>query len=44
MRIAELGGGSTCAVGVAVGDGHPAVVGGERVRHRPADARGAADD
>jgi hypothetical protein len=44
VRIAEFCGDGVRAAGVAVRDDHPMAVRGQRMRHRLADARGAADD
>ena len=47
VRIAEFGGDGVSTVGVAVRDDHPAVgtfLTGQCMRHRLADAGGAADD
>ena len=44
VRVAEFGSDGTRAVGVAVGDDHPAAICGQRMGHRSADARGATDD
>ena len=44
VRLAQFGGAGRRAVGVAVGDDHPAALGGQPCRDGPADPGRSADD
>ena len=43
VGVAQFGGAAARPVGVAVGDGHPVALGGQRLRRRPADSGRTAD-